>query len=359
MSKRLKNYPEPEVVMDQYGADALRYYLLSSPVMEGENLNFSEAGVKEALQKVVMLLDNVLSFYKLYNQSDANLRMTSESTNVKNVLDRWILAKFNLLIQQVTESLDSYYLIKAIRPLQDFINDLSTWYVRRSRDRFKAGDQGAVVTLGQVLLGLAQVMAPFTPFIAEYVYQELKKDNAELTAESVHLQTWPKVEKKLIDEELLKQMSSVRQLVEQGLSARAAAGIKVRQPLAELKVKNAELRIDDQALLALVKDELNVKAVSFNAKIENENELDINITEELKAEGQAREIIRQINQLRKDQGLTIQDKVVIYQTGLDGIFGQFDSIIKKSTLAVDIQAGTIDLMQEIEGGRVGIKKINK
>ena len=126
-----------------------------------------------------------------------------------------------------------------------------------------------------------------------------------------------------------------------------------------MKVKNAELRIDDQALLALVKDELNVKAVSFNAKIENENELDINITEELKAEGQAREIIRQINQLRKDQGLTIQDKVVIYQTGLDGIFGQFDSIIKKSTLAVDIQAGTIDLMQEIEGGRVGIKKINK
>ena len=349
MSKRLKNYPEPDEIMEQYGADALRYYLLTSPVMEGENLNFSESGVKEAMQKVVMLLDNVLSFYKLYA-----VDKISQKFETDNILDCWILAKLNLLIKEVTEALDTYCLVKATRPVQEFINELSTWYVRRSRNRFKSNDKNAIATMGYVLLELSKVIAPFTPFIADYVYQEItetqKHENTKLGRESVHLDKWPEVREKLIDKKVLSEMDLARQIVERGLAARAQAGIKVRQPLSSYTTSLAKELSEE--IIQIIKDELNVKKLNFGP-----DNLDTELSGDLKTEGLVREVIRQINQLRKENRLTINDKVIVYYEGLNEVFSRFGGEIKKATLAAEIAAGKVEGMKEVEGGKVGIKKV--
>ncbi|HLC89863.1 MAG TPA: isoleucine--tRNA ligase [Patescibacteria group bacterium] len=344
MSKKLNNYPDPNLVMEKYGADALRYYLLTSPVMEAETLNFSEIGVKESLQKVIMLVDNVLSFYQLYQTE--KLSVKSYQLKAINILDQWILAKLNLLIQEITDAMENYDLIKAGRPFGKFINELSTWYVRRSRERFKAGDETGVKTLGYVLLELSKLMAPFTPFIAENIYREIGGEK-----ESVHLETWSKVNKKLIDKKLLDEMELARKIVYDCLTARAEAKIKIRQPLRCYVTKAAKKLNSD--LIEIIKDELNIKELKFGKT----NQLDTEITAELKSEGNAREIIRQINQLRKEQDLTIKDKIVIYYSGLDEIFEQFAEEIKKATMAGDVKIGGIEGMKEITEGRIGIKKL--
>ncbi|MFA6215655.1 MAG: isoleucine--tRNA ligase, partial [Patescibacteria group bacterium] len=341
MAKRLKNYPDPDKIIDQYGADALRYYMLTSPVMEAESLNFAESGVKEALQKNIMLIGNVLSFYLMYKGQAVKAAPKS-----KNILDLWILAKLNQLNSEVTKQMKNYDLVKAARPLSDFINELSTWYLRRSRDRFKAGDKLGVKTLGFVLQEFAKIAAPFIPFTAEQIYQQIGG-----LEESVHLESWPKAKKALINEGLINKMDSVRQIVEKGLASRAAAGIKVRQPLASYMT--ALVKELDGQLIDLIKDELNVKELKFGT----DDKLDLEISQELKLEGQARELIRQINQLRKEAGLTITDTVVIYQDGLADIFAKFGPEIKKSTLAEKIEKGSVEGMKDIEGGKIGIKKV--
>ena len=344
MSKRLKNYPEPDLVVEKYGADALRYYLLTSPVVEAESLNFSEEGVKEALQKVIMLIGNVLSFYKMYEDKNSKSKITNPKS--KNILDKWILAKLNQLITEVTENMENYDLVRAARPLEGFINEFSTWYLRRSRDRFKANDAAGIATMGYVLAEFAKVAAPFIPFTAEEIYRSVGGPE-----ESVHLEAWPQADKKIMDEKLLAEMDLARQIVEKGLAARAEAGIKIRQPLAgyttALTNKLAE------GLSDLIKDELNVKDILFD----KEEKLDLEMTGELKMEGSAREIIRQINQLRKDAKLTIADEIIIYQTGLDEVFAKYSAEIMKGTLAEKVEAGEVESMKEIEGGKVGIIKV--
>lgn len=304
MSKRLQNYPEPEVVMEQYGADALRYYLLTSPVMQAENLNFSEAGVKEAMQKVVMLLNNVLSFYKLYQQEAKGKLKKAE-----NVLDKWLLAKSQALINEVTKQMEAYDLPRAVRPIQDFIDEFSTWWLRRSRDRFKGTDvkdkAEALATFKHVLTELAKVMAPFTPFIAEYVYKEVCAEK-----ESVHLEKWPeKIELKKEEMEVLEQMDKVRKIVELGLASRAEAGMKIRQPLASLQFSLYNFAADADKYLQIIADELNVKKAEYAKDLGQEVKLDLEITEELKVEGALRELVRSINDLRKKAGLSIGDQV--------------------------------------------------
>ncbi len=303
MSKRLKNYPEPDLIMEKYGADALRYYLLASPVMQTENLNFSEAGVKEAYQKVVMLLDNILNFYRLY--APTRLALAGKPRQ-DNILDQWLMAKLNSLIKETTEAMGRYDLPKAVRPIEEFSNEFSTWWLRRSRERFKnegEDKENALKVFYQVLATLAKVMAPFTPFVAEAVYQAIGGEK-----ESVHLEKWPKAEK--ADEKIISEMAEARKIVELGLASRAESGMKIRQPLSALKIKNQELRLS-QEFLNLIKDELNVKAVEFDAKIEKEVELDLVITEDLKIEGAWRELIRTVNGLRKEAGLTLADTVEV------------------------------------------------
>ena len=182
MSKSLNNYPDIMYLVDKYGADSLRYYLMSSPAVKAEDLNFSEKGVDEVYKKIILKLGNVLSFYNLFKNNDAKLHNKSEK-----ILDKWILIRLNNLQKEITESLDVYKIDSATRPILDFIDDLSTWYIRRSRDRFKSENiedkNNALTTTHFVLLELAKIW-PIYAFLAEDIFQSLRaKDNKE----SVHL----------------------------------------------------------------------------------------------------------------------------------------------------------------------------
>ena len=334
MSKRLKNYPDPMEVVKKYGADALRFYLLSSPAVRGESLNFSEKGVDEIYKKTIMRLWNSWQFYNLY----ADEKVPNSKFQVpKNILDKWIIARLNQLIQEVSEAMENYELDKATRPIGDFVEDLSIWYIRRSRERFKEegkDKQNAMMTTQFILSEFSKILAPFAPFMAEIIYKNLNYESGIMDYESVHLTEWPKVDKKAIDKKLLKIMTEVRKICSLGLEARAKAGIKVRQPLASLKIKNQKSKIkNNKELLSLISDEINVRGIIFDAKIENKVELDTKITPELKAEGQLRGFIRAIQDLRKKAGLAPRQKIeLIIETGEDFV-KNFSSEIKRGVNA--------------------------
>ncbi len=359
MSKRLKNYPEPEIVIEKYGADALRYYLVTSPVMAAESLNFSEAGVREMYSKLINTLYNVVEFYGMYAQQ----QMPKVSAVSTNVLDVWILAKLQILIKEVVVGMETYKLAEASRPIVEFVTELSQWYVRRSRDRFKGDDendkQAALTTLREVLLTLSKVMAPFTPFIAEKIYQQVKGEDG---AESVHLESWPEVKQNFVDEEVLAQMRVAREVVELGLAARAEAGLKIRQPLGAIYVGKLVLSKDLEDVIA---DELNVKQVingDGEGVVKQAKDITVTlstvITDELKKEGLLREIVRTINQIRKDQKLTISDRVSVkYKTNdelLNAVFAEYNEEIKKSVLAEEVAEGEGGETKEIDGVAVSI-----
>jgi isoleucyl-tRNA synthetase len=299
MSKKLKNYPDPMELVDQYGADAMRYYMLASPLVRGEDLNFSARGVDEVAKKLIMRLDNVRSFLGLYADG------TAPNSESAHVLDRWILARLGALVRETTEGFEAYQLDAAVRPLGDFIDDLSTWYLRRSRDRFKGDDAqdktAALATLRYVLIELSKVMAPTMPFYAEHLYRLLK---AETDTLSVHLCAWPSGA--YADAALLQHMQAVRDAVSLALEARAKANIKVRQPLASITLRGTTIP-QETAYMDLIREEVNVKEVVFEAAGEGVV-LDMNITPELKQEGLRRDVGRLIQEFRKQSGLTVSDR---------------------------------------------------
>jgi len=357
MSKSLKNYPDPMLLVEKYGADALRYYLLSSPVVKAEDLCFSEAGVDEVMKKILLRLENVVSFYEMYSQNIA-APVKNFVPNSLNVLDQWILVRLHQLIFEVTTAADKYELDKATRPILDFVEDLSTWYLRRSRDRFKSGDQTdkiqAIETTHFVLEELAKVIAPVMPFYAEILYQKVKSFDGK---ESVHLASWPEIHKINKDEvKILEAMVEVRKIVSLGLEARSKSLIKVRQPLQKLKFKNQLAKISgDEGLKELIIDEINVKEVVYDESITESVELDTNITPELRVEGQARELIRGIQELRKQEKLKPADLVLLKiktdQKGKD-IIRKFETEIKNTTLLKNISfeefiGGTVVKAEEI------------
>jgi len=342
MSKRLQNYPDPNVLMDQFGADALRAYLLAAPVMQAENMNFSEKGVQEALRKNIMILWNVYAFYEMY----AGDEEASDKSN--NVLDLWILARLQQLISSVTEAMEKYNLPKAMRPITEFIDDLSTWYLRRSRDRVKEihdDKTSALQTMKYVLLELTKVMAPFTPFVAEGLWQKVSGNNFTNKDLSVHLQNWPKMS--TVDDTVIEEMITVRKIVEMGLAERDIKKIKVRQPLQKIVVTSKTVTIENQELIELIKDELNIKEVVFQAGDEDGVELDVTMTPELEKEGIKREIVRSVNQLRKEQGLTIEDQIMLYWWADEEIvkaaFTDYGEDIKIDVLAQEV------IMEKKEG----------
>ncbi|OGZ16141.1 MAG: hypothetical protein A3G11_00490 [Candidatus Lloydbacteria bacterium RIFCSPLOWO2_12_FULL_51_9] len=311
MSKSKGNFPNPALIFDRYGVDALRFYLLGSQVMKSEDLNFSEKGVKDVANKVASRAENVLAFYELYPAKEA--MKDGEAPASSHVLDRWIVAKLSALVGDVSSAMDAYELDRAVRPIATFIDDLSTWYVRRSRGRFKREEKGgARETLRYALVELSKLCAPFMPFLAEDIYIR-----AGGRGESVHLAEWPACADRSTSSFLrqffgvsdgasvLSDMETVREIVSRALLARAKAGIKVRQPLETLAVKREEARIQAQAeLLELIKDEINVKNVVFGAPIQEEMELDTRISEALKKEGQFREVVRAVQDLRKENNFT-------------------------------------------------------
>lgn len=305
MSKRLGNYPDVDHVLDTYGADALRYYLMNSPSVRADTLNFSEKGVDEVVKKIILRLLNTYSFYEMYTEGESE----ADPRASENVLDQWVLARLHELRDEVTKGLDGYEFDRATRPFGDFVDDLSTWYVRRSRDRFKeesADSAFAQATLSFVLRETAKLLAPFMPFLAEDLYGKVGGG-----LESVHLEEWPDYEGD-VNYDLLDIMKRVRHAVSLALDARGQEGIKVRQPLSTLTLP---VVFDlpgglKQSLLKEIAEEVNVKEVLISEDVEDIT-LDTELTPELIEEGHVRELMRAIQGLRKKEGLDPGDNVVL------------------------------------------------
>jgi len=407
MSKKLKNYPDPSFLFDKYGADALRYYLLSSPVMLAENLNFSEKAVADCLRKVNMILWNVYKFYEMYAPAIKNEKLKIKKSD--NILDRWILVRLNFLIIEVSSGMRMYNLPLATRPIVAFIDDLSTWYLRRSRDRFKSDNnidkQSALDTMQYVLIELAKVMAPFTPFIAEQLWQKVTGYNFSDSGKSVHLELWAeKIKLTLVDEAELKNrekfdedakiffsMDYARKACNLGLAARDLVGIKVRQPLSLMYVdiKTPDISItqfilDNKDFFdQIIMEEINVKKIETifeqgdreKYKIINDDKVEIKdgenfvalvktMTPELIAEGMKRELVRFINAERKNANLTIADRITLQisteSEAVKNAVKLFEADLKKDVLADEIIIGAIDGGREVDvNGEKAIIKVNK
>jgi isoleucyl-tRNA synthetase len=292
MSKSQKNYTDPMEVVEKYGADALRYALLSTPLVRGESVSFGDEYVDEASKKVVQRFENVVDFYALYTNS--NVIASSES---KNVLDQWMLARVSETLARVTLGFDSYKLDEAVRPLEDLIDDLSTWYLRRSRDRLKSNDSAEALSVMKfIVLEIVKMSAPVMPFLSERVY--LSIDGAR---ESVHLEAWSKF--KYENKEVLDEMKTVREIVTSALLVRQTNNIKVRQPLAALYTNKKA----GEEYMEIIKEELNVLEVVIDEARVELTSLDLVITPELKLAGDKRELQREIRDLRKEAGLTQND----------------------------------------------------
>ncbi len=261
MSKRLKNYPDPTKMLDTYGADAIRLYMIYSPVVRAENLKFSENGVKQIMRDLLIPWWNAYSFFVTYANVDGFSDAEVAYPESENVLDRWIVSSMETLIADVTAAMDAYDLQRSVRPFVKFVEDLTNWYIRRSRRRFwKSQNDGdkicAYRTLRYVLVQLAKVAAPFTPFIAEEIYRNLK---GESDPESVHLCDFPSANAAARDLALERRMADVQVAVELGRRLRADNDLKVRQPLSVLKIAGGDVA----GLESLIEDELNVKSVMF------------------------------------------------------------------------------------------------
>jgi len=321
MAKRLKNYPDPSYVMEKYGADAMRFYLMSSPAVKAGDLNFSEKGVEEIVKRLILTYWNSYSFFVTYASI---VGFKPEEIETEDILDLWVISRLNNTVNMVTEELDNYELPPAARAIEEFVGDLSNWYIRRNRKRFAAGDKAALNTLYGVLVKLSQMLAPYMPFVTEEVYQNLVVNFVSDAKESIHLTDFPVYNELKVDDELEDNMEMVRKLVEMGMSIRNEKGIKVRQPLS---VINATINNNllDKRLQNILLEELNVKGFADRIKSKNSEEssarvnskelkliVDLEITSELKAEGLAREILRKVQVLRKEKGLSIDDKIELY-----------------------------------------------
>ena len=298
--------------VEKIGADPMRWmYSRQNPAA---NLRFGYNNAAEIKRKLLTLY-NVFVFFNTYVDKK-DIKGEKLPAEPKNILDIWIVSRFNNLIFSVTKNLDEYNAEAAVLAIEDFfIDDLSLWYVRRSRKRFNPStgsgqaDRNEVIkTFCYILLNITKIIAPIMPFFAEEMYQLLKLDDMP---ESVHLCEWPKVAEKRINKEVEEKMNEVRKIVSLVLAERTGLGIRVRQPLASLKIKNQKSKIkNNKELLELIKKEVNVKKIIFDSKLKKEIELDTKITKELEEEGVAREIVRHINELRKKEGLTPSDKVI-------------------------------------------------
>ena len=341
MSKSYGNYTDPNELMDQYSADALRFIFLSSPLLSGEDFALVDKDVADISRKLSMVW-NMYDFFTLYADVDNwewDGNYADPTPELKNPLDQWIVSRVHQLTQEVERNMDAYDVPNATKPILPFIEDASNWYVRRSRRRFwKSGDdedkQLAYKTLHYVLVQLAHVMAPFTPFMAEELYRQLTG------GESVHLRNWPEVGH--INELVLNRMAYVREVINEGLSQRAAAGIKVRQPLSKVMIgKVAPESFDalDQHFLEIIQEELNVKGVVYDQKSKEAVTLDTVLTSELLREGIMRELVRHIQALRKDSGLNVEDRIQLAISTNDPevkmAIADHKRTIHQETLAVD------------------------
>ncbi len=294
MSKSKKNYPDPKLLIDKYGVDSLRLYLMSSVVMKADNLSFSESAVDDIRKNVMNIWWNIFAFYKQVVPVGADYHLPESPSNP---LDRWLLSKIEGLVTTVTGYMDGYDVVNATRPLMAFAKEFSTWYLRLSRERLRTNKESQAV-FGYALRKYCLLMAPFAPFMAERIYQNL----GDIT-DSIHLEDWPMPNATFISSDLEQQMEEVMAIVEKGHAERKNAGIRLRQPLASITV-STKLAED---LVGIITEELNVKKLILGDVLS----LDIVLTPELEAEGTARDLMRDIQGDRKKLGLSPKDQVAV------------------------------------------------
>jgi isoleucyl-tRNA synthetase len=337
LSKKLGNYPEPQEILDLYGADSLRYFLLASTPI-GQDYRFSAEAVKEVWRKIFSTFLNSYLFFKTYREKKF---IPQKGFKIKRLLNKWIISRLQGLNKEINYWMERYEITKAARSLADFLDDFSNWYIRRSRRSFQKPKffqekEEASQTFYWTLKNFTCLAAPFLPFLSEYVYQELRIKGDK---ESVHLVDFPKVNQKLIDRKLEKQMTETRRIVALALGQRAYFKIKVRQPLQKLKIKKLAFKAKKE-LLELIKEEVNVKEIIFDPKIKKEIELDTKITPLLKEEGMVRELIRQIQEMRKKASLKPKDKILLQyssQVKLKKVVEKYKNYILEEISAKDLE----------------------
>ena len=325
MHKSMGNAIDFNEGAEKMGVDVMRWLFISHN--PAENLLFGYKTADEVRRRFHLLLWNIYNFF-ISNALISQWQPKESKKTSQNILDRWLFSRLHNLIKQTTTSLENFDAFSATIKIEKFVNDFSTWYVRRSRDR----KEDCYATFYHVLVTLAKLLAPFTPFLAEEIFKNLTD------RESVHLEEWPEFETKLIDENLEKQMEEVRKICELAHAVRKETKIKVRQPLSELTITNGGIKISED-LKQLIKDELNVKkTVVKEGKGELKVSLDTQITPELKAEGEARELVRQIQDLRKKAGCRLDEKIKVAGPNWPKD-KNLQNYIKKETLATELLSG--------------------
>ena len=366
MSKSYGNFTDPNELMDRYSADSLRFLLLSSPVLNAEDYSLIDKDIADVSRKLGMIW-NIYDFFSLYADVDKwewDVSKGLEQPTVTHILDRWIISRVHQLNTSIDAYMQAYDIPGALKEVLPFIDDASNWYVRRSRKRFwktkndKDKDQ-AYATLHYVLVQLAIILAPFTPFLSEELYRLLTG------GVSVHLLNWP--EPQAVDLDLLEEMAGARVIINEGLRQRAIAGIKVRQPLSSVSISYPKDGFDND-LLSIIAEELNVKEVKMRTGSGLDQivaTMDLRISAELKREGLTREIIRNVQNARKNAKLQVDDRIELQlgteDSDLLAAFegGEMKNLIKEETLAISFNAKElVDAYCEavnIDGAELGIK----
>lgn len=345
MSKSYGNYTDPNELMDKFSADSLRFLLLSSPLLNGEDFALQDKEVGDVARKLSMIW-NMYDFFTMYAEVDGwefDGTLQDPLESLTNPLDIWVVSRVHQLVAEIETHMDAYNIPDAMSPILPFLDDASNWFVRRSRRRFwKSEDDGdkndAYRTLHYVLVRLSYALAPFTPFLAEELYQNLTGDS-----ESVHLKDW--LPAGAVNEEVMGEMETVRAYVNEGLSLRAKAGLKVRQPLASVMVPAIGEQIDFTSILV---DELNVKSVQIGDHVA----IDEVITPELRREGLMREVIRHVQSVRKQSGLQIDDRIVLSLSTdneeLLAAINEHEQTIMVETLATEMREADLEQLQAVK-----------
>jgi len=339
LSKSKQNYTDPNELLDKFGADSIRLNFFSTPIVAGEDTTISDKTLKVMNQEYMLPIWNMYSFIVTYSNLH-NLELSKIRVNPTQAKNIWLLSKFNLMVREVTESLDKYKISQALREIKDFMEEFSKWYIRISRADFANGNRESLQIIYQVYIDLLKVLSPFSPFITEYLYQKLVIPIDKEAPESIHLTDYPVSYEKEINQEILLDMEKVKVVVETGFKLRDQSAIKVRQPLLELSVSNLVLK---DWMKEIIATEINVKNVSEGDLIDTisltDNTitifLDTKLTEELKQEGLVREIIRNLQMVRKKEKLSMEQRIVLSIDANKAL----ENTIKKNQYIIKIPVG--------------------